>query len=152
MSVTDAGHHVEDIIALLENAPDTDWTPTTPNIREYWADAQSERGPGADQPAVCYVWSPTDTTLERFSIDEDKFREGNTVEVQIWSLDETEVRQLQTDVARILGQYLDDNAVATPYSTVEPTTLMDFREQKPARTTDHYIMAVEIETDGLRDV
>jgi len=152
MSVTDAGHHVADIIALLEAAPDSDWTPTTPNIRRYWDDAQSERGPGAGQPAVAYVWSPTDTTLERFSIDEDNYRETNTVEIQLWSLDETEVRQLQTDVANILGDYLDDNATATPYSSVEPTTLMDFREQTPARSTDHYIMAVEVETDGLRDV
>jgi hypothetical protein len=151
MSATDATTHVEEIKSLLEAAPDTDWTPTTPTIRTYWEDAQSERGPGADQPGVLYVWSPTDSTLETFSMDGDDFLENNTVEVQAWSLDEQEARQLQSDITRILSQYLDDNTVNTPYSDVHPTGQADFREQKPARDTRHYVMSVTVETTGLSD-
>jgi len=151
MSATDATTHVEEIKGLLEAAPDTDWTPATPAIRTYWDDAQSERGPGADQPGVLYVWSPTDSTLETFSMDGDDFLENTTVEVQAWSLDEQEARQLQADVTRILSQYLDDNSVNTPYSDVHPTGQADFREQKPARDTRHYVMSVTVETTGLSD-
>jgi len=151
MSATDTTTHVEEIIALLEAAPDTDWTRDTPDVRTYWADSQQERGPGDGQPAVLYVWSPTDSSLETFSMDGDEFREDTTTEVQIWSLDETEARQLQADVTRILSQFLDDNATNTPYSDVHPVNQRDFREQKPARDTRHYVMAVEIETTGLSD-
>lgn len=149
MSVTSADHHVQAIIDLLQAEADTSWTPTPPDIKEYWADAQNERGPGADQPSICYVWSPTDSTLDQFSMDDDEFDQTDTVEVQVWSLDETEARQLQGDVTDILSQYLNDNSTDTPYTEVRPTLEKDFREQKSARRTDHYIMAVEIETRGL---
>jgi len=151
MSVTNAGHHVQVIIDLLENAASTEWTPATdPVVKNYWDDAQSERGPGADQPAILYVWSPTGSSLDRFSMDGDEFDRSDTVEVQAWSLDETEVEQLQADVVDILSQYLDDNETQTPYTDVAPVATEDFREQKPARTTDHYVMSVEIETRDLQ--
>ena len=47
MSVTNADQHVQAIIDLLEAADDAEWG-TVPDVREYWADAQSERGPGAE--------------------------------------------------------------------------------------------------------
>jgi hypothetical protein len=151
MSVTNAEHHVQVIIDLLENADATEWTPDTPTVKNYWDDAQSERGPGAGQPGILYVWSPTGSTLDRFSIDGDKFDRSDTVEVQAWTLDETETRQLQGNVVDILSQYLDDNETETPYTDVQPTNTEDFREQKPARTTDHYVMSVEVETTDLQD-
>jgi hypothetical protein len=151
MSATDATTHVEEITALLEAAPDSDWTPATPAIRNYWDDAQSERGPGAGQPGVLYLWSPTDSQLETFSMDGTQHEENTTVEIQVWSLDPQEARQLQADVTRIIGLYIDNNAATTPYSTVEPTGQADFREQKPARNTDHYVMSVTVETTGLSE-
>jgi len=150
MSVTSAEHHVQVIIDLLQNADATEWQPTTPNVRNYWDDAQSERGPGADQPGILYVWSPTGSTLDRFSMDATRFDRSDTVEVQAWSLDETETRQLQGGVVDILSQYLDDNETLTPYTDVAPVATEDFREQKPARTTDHYVMSVEVETRDLQ--
>jgi len=149
MSATSETHHVEQIIRLLEATADSEWTPAVPNVRNYWADSQQERGPGADQPAVLYVWSPTDSTLEAFSMDGTRFREDTTVEIQVWSLDEQEARQLQADVTRILAKYLNDNRNNTPYSDVHPTGQADFREQKPARDTRHYVMSVTVETTGL---
>lgn len=151
MSTTSADHHVQVIIDLLDAAASAEWTPPTdPVVKNYWDDTQSERGPGADQPAILYVWSPTGSTLDRFSIDDDEFDRGDTVEVQAWSLDETEVRQLQADVVDILSQYLDDNETETPYTDVAPVNTEDFREQTPARSTNHYVMAVEIETRDLQ--
>jgi len=127
------------------------WSVDPPTVKQYWDDAQGERGPGADQPGICYVWSPTTSTLERFSRDKDKFEQENNVEVQMWSLDKTVTQQLQADVTKILSKYLDDNEINTPYSDLAPVGENDFREQKPARQTDHYVMSVEIETTGLSD-
>lgn len=150
--VTNEEHHVEAIIDLLSQAEDyAFWRPTPPTVRKYWADSQSEKGPGADQPAILYVWSPTDSTLERFSVDDTELQQQDTVEVQVWSLDETEATILQEDVTRILSEYLDDNQTNVPYTDVAPVVESDYREQKNARSTDYYITAVEVETDGLTE-
>jgi hypothetical protein len=151
MSTTDAGHHVQDVINLLDAAASGEWTNAVPTVENYWDVAQSEKGPGADQPAELYVWSPATSDLEQFSMDGEKDDRTDQIEVQVWSLDPTEARQYQTDAARILGEYIDDNAVETPYSTVKPTGLNDYREQKAARRTDHYILSVEVEPRGLAD-
>ena len=76
---------------------------------------------------------------------------GDTIEIQIWSLDEPETQQLQSDVVDILSQYLDDNNIRTPYSDLAPTGTDDFREQTSATHTDHYVMSVEVGTRGLQD-
>jgi hypothetical protein len=150
MSVTNADHHVQVIIELLDAAGTTEWTPATdPEVKNYWDDSQQERGPGADQPAILYVWSPTGSSLERFAMDGDRFDRSDSVEVQAWSLDESETEQLQGDVTDILSQYLDDNKTETPYTDVAPVNEEDFREQNPARKTDHYVMSVEAATRGL---
>jgi len=144
---TSEDHHVEAVIDLLQQA--TEWsTATDPTVRAYWEDSQSERGPGADQPAIAYVWSPVDSTLDRFSMDSD-LRETNTVEIQLWSLDEQEPVTLQRDVINILGQYLDDNKINTPYTDLQPSSASDYRAQTPARSTGHYIMSVQVDTDAL---
>lgn len=148
--VTAQDHQTGAIYDLLSQAEDFGgWTAPTPNVRRWWDDAQGERGPGAEQPPVVYVWSPTGSTLDRFDMDGNDFEQQDTVEVQVWSLSEHEAEQLQSDVTRILSGYLDDNTVATPYSDVAPVNEEDFREQTPARRTDHYVMSVEIETTHL---
>ena len=151
MSVSNADHHVQVVIDLLKDADAQQWTPDTPDIRNYWDDSGSERGNGADMPAVLYVWSPTGSTLERFSSDGDKFDRQDTIEIQIWSFDEPETQQLQSDVVDILSQYLDDNKIRTPFSDLAPTGVDDFREQTSATHTDHYVMSVEVGTRGLQD-
>jgi len=150
MSITTATQPVQAIIDLLENADSTEWTPTQdPVVKNYWNDSQSERGPGDGQPPILYVWSPTGSTLDRFSVDGDDFQRNDTVEVQAWSLVESETVGLQEDVIDILSQYLDDNETDTPYTDVAPVNAEDFREQTPARSTQHYVMSVEVETVDL---
>ena len=143
---------VEIVTDLLAQAGDFDlWTTDTPDVKRYGEDSSSERGNGADMPAVLYVWSPTGSTLDRFSGDGDKFDRQDTIEIQIWSLDEPETQQLQSDVVDILSQFLDDNKIRTPYSDLAPTGVDDFREQTSATHTDHYVMSVEVEARGLQD-
>ena len=53
-------NEVAAIIGLLEAADDAEWG-TVPDVREYWADAQSERGPGvADCRSRCLGLGRTD--------------------------------------------------------------------------------------------
>lgn len=140
---------VSTIMDLLSVEDDRAWTIRAPQIKRWWDDAQSERGPGADQPGVLYVWSPTGSSLDRFSMDAQVYDRNDTVEIQAWSLDEAETEQLRQDVVRILSAYLDDNETLTPFTDIQPTTSTDFREQKQARKTNHYIASVEVETTDL---
>jgi hypothetical protein len=150
MSTTSADHHVQAVIDLLEAAADAEWpSDTPPDIYRYWDIAQSEKGPGADQVPHLYVWSPTSSPKERFSMDTDEYDRTDAIEIQVWSLDATEVKDYQLSTAAVLEGYLDDNKTETPYQTVDPVGENDFREQKTARRTEHYIMSVEVDLRGL---
>jgi len=152
MSVTSDRDHVEAVIDLLENAADTEWSSADPpTIKRYWDDAQQERGPGAGQPPTIYVWSPTDTSLEQFSIDGEQFEQRDVVELLVYSLDSRETETVQSDVTSVLSGYLNDNKTETPYATVEPVAESDFRSQKQRRLTDHYVQGVQVEPYGLSD-
>lgn len=140
----------DQIKSLLSQTSGGNWTGEKPTVKHYWDDAQGERGPGASQAPVLYVWQPTSSTLDRFSMDGTRFDRGDTVRVQVWSLDERRAVQVQRDVTAFISEYLDDNAVQTPASDIAPVTEDDFREQNPARKTDHYVMSVEIEIRGLQ--
>jgi hypothetical protein len=140
----------DQIKSLLAQTSGGNWTGDKPTVKHYWDDAQGERGPGASQAPILYVWQPTGSTLDRFSMDGTRFDRGDTVEIQVWSLDEGRAVQVQRDVTDFISEYLDDNAVQTPASDIAPVTEDDFREQNPARKTDHYVMSVEIEIRGLQ--
>jgi hypothetical protein len=153
MSTTSADHHVQAIIDLLDAADATDWpSDTPPDIYRYWDIAQAEKGPGADQPPHLYVWSPTTSTKERFSMDTEDYDRTDAIEVQAWALDATVVKDYQQAAAGVLEAYLDDNKTETPYQTVDPVGENDFREQKTTRQTDHFVMSIEIDARGLDDI
>jgi len=143
---------VETVYDLLEQAA-TDsslWTNTPPEVFFYWDIAFQEKGPGADMPPRVYVWSPTASQTPPFSADGDEFDTEATVEIQLWSLDEREVKVLQNDITQFLSQYFADNANQTDFVNVFPVNKSDYREQKPSRKTQSYVMAIEVELKGLK--
>jgi hypothetical protein len=152
MSISSANSHVEVVVDLLKAEPDSSYSINgRPKIKTFQDDAASERGPGAGQPPVIYVHSPTGSTLDRHSMDDQQFNQSNTARIQIFSLDEQAVLDLQDDVIEILSQFLQDNRNATPFNDLAPTQASDFREQKQARITDHFVTQVTVETTNLTD-
>jgi hypothetical protein len=150
MSISSATSHVQVIIDLLEAEPDTTWSVSgSPRIKDFFADAAAEKGPGADQPPVIYVWSPTGANIERHSMDDQQFYRENVALVLIMSLSEQQVIDVQADVVQILSEYLQDNREATPFNDLAPTQASDFREQKEARLTDHFATQVRVVTKNL---
>jgi len=73
------------------------------------------------------------------------------VELLVYSLDSRETELVQSDVTRVLSEYLNDNKTETPFATVEPVAESDFRSQKQRRLTDHYVQGVQVEPRGLSD-
>jgi hypothetical protein len=122
-----------------------------PVIKRYFDDAPAERGPGAGQQPVIYVYSPTSATLDRHSMDDQQFNRQNTLQVLIMSLQEDEVIDLVGSVVQILSQFLQDNRSSTPFNDLAPTQTSDFRRQTSARNTDHFVTQVTVETTNLPD-
>jgi len=152
MSVTSAAHHVPAIINLLNAAANTAWpNDTAPDVFRYQDRSQQERGPGAGQVPHLYVWSPTTSSIEQFTRDGTRFNRSDVIDILVYSFEETTARTYRDAAVEILSQYLDDNETETPYSTVEPTGLNDYREQKATRQTQHFVMGLEVEPRGLTD-
>ena len=145
-----AENYVEKIIALLQAEADTFWGTTEPPvIKTYQADAQQERGQGADQPPVIYVWSPTSESLEAFSLDGTQYDREPTVECLAYSLDEGVAVQLQQDIVESLSGYINDNKQETIFTNVEPSAASDYREQNAARSTEQNVMGVTVDARRL---
>jgi len=141
---------VETIREILNEIPQF-WHGEDPTVKNYWDDAQSERGPGADMPPIMYVWQPTGNTKERFSMDGTHTDDTVSVEVLVYSLDDTEPIRYANDAENILEFYFDDNSTRTDFTTVEPITQNDYRQQNPARQTDMFVVGLEIELRRLDD-
>lgn len=144
---------VESIYDLLDQATnDTSlWTNNPPEVNYYWDIPFAEKSPGADQPDRLYVWSPTGVDTPPFSADGERFDADATVEIQMWSLDEFDVKALQNDVLQFLSNYFADNKEDTAFTHIFPQTASDYREQNPSRRTEAYVMAVEIDLRRLSD-
>src|SRR6056297_690713 len=151
MSVSGASSHTQAIKDILEAEDTGSWTDSIPNIRFYRDDPPSEKGPGEGQPPVVYVWSPTSTDLPQFSSDGDLFDRQSSVEILVYSLDDTECEQVQNDVVQIISSYFADNTVRTEFNDIRPNNKNDYRSQKNAGRTDHFIMGVEATLRGLDD-
>lgn len=127
----------------------TGWTNATPEVHRMNEKTQTYRESNPD-PAL-YVWSPTGGDIRRFSADGDQMRQIQRVEVDVWTLDSSDTFDYFEDVIDLFDDYLNDQEQNTVFHRVEPTNSEDFRPQKRADKTDHYIMTVEIQTRRLRD-
>lgn len=125
------------------------WTLADPTV-EHWEDrAESERGPGDDQPAELYTWQPTRTPRDRFSADGTLMVETPTAEAWVYALDRDDVATYARDAIDIVEQYMDNQYDQTDYGDIVPSGIEDFREAKVARRSAHYVYAVEVEFERL---
>jgi len=152
MSVTtNASEAVERIVDLLDDAAPSVWTNATPRVQAMWETSQQGRQHYKD-PAV-YVWSPVDSEFNLLSgFDADRNRDRSTVEVQCWTLDETESATLASDVVNELFAYANDNEAFTNAHRIRPQSAADNRAQSQARLTNHFVYNVTIDLRFLRDV
>jgi len=120
-------------------------------VKNYWDEAQSERGQAADQPPRLYVWQPASESHDKFSLDGDTSDDSVTIEVLIYSLDEIEAKRYAADVRGILQLYINDNKDVTQYTDIKPVATNDYRQQSNHRATDQYVLSVEIDMRTLQE-
>jgi len=151
MSVSSsATEAVETIVDLLDGAPSGAWTNTTPDrVAKYQTHAEKARM-NYPNPAL-YIWSPVDASLDAFDAEYSRIDETRTVEIQVWTLDDTETAQYHQDVIDFLAQYGNDNTDNTTFHRIRPTAADDLRSEHIVRQTDHYIATVTVELRNFRD-
>ena len=141
---------VEAIQDLLQQADTSVWnTADDPNVYKWWDRAQSERGPGQGQPPELYVSSLTGAPIERISADGALLQEEPTVEIWVYTLSESDTAQLARDVIQFMSEYMDNQEANGPFVDIVPSNVEDFREQKLAQHTDHFVYQVEISLERL---
>lgn len=149
---TTAVDPVQAVIDLLDGEPDASWTGDAPNIYEYEAIPQNEKGPGADMPPELYVLNPTESSHPPLSgYDYEHFDSTFTVVVQAWALSDGVV-SINNDIKTILGQYGNDNEDRTPFHRIRPTNSNDWSEQTNPRNTDYYLGDVTVELRRLSSI
>jgi len=137
---------------ILTRTKDKRWSIDPPTVLNYWDRTQQERGQGADQPAEIYVWETAGKDIERFSLDNDSTHDTASVEALIYSLDAEEVIDYAEDARNNIEQFFDDNKEASSWQTIEVTSVNDFREQTQRRSTDQYVVSLEIELEKIQSV
>jgi hypothetical protein len=138
---------IQDILERTEGV----WRAEEPIVKNYWDEAQSERGQGADQPPKLYVWQPASESHDKFSLDGDHSDDTVTIEVLVYSLNETEAKRYAADVRGLLQLYINDNADVTEYTEIKPVNTNDYREQNNRRATEQYVLSVEVEMRTLQE-
>ena len=143
---------VDTVIEILERDVISDYRNQDPTVLNYWDRTQQERGQGADQPAEIYVWETAGKDIERFSLDDNSTHDTASVEALVYSLDEQAVIDYAEDARNNIEQFFDDNKEASSWQTIEVTSVNDFREQTQRRSTDQYVVSLEIELEKIQEV
>ncbi len=146
---TDPRAAIYDILTDIDG-----WDGPTPSVDLYEDVSQKSKRNESD-PAL-YLFKPGTDAIDRFSADGDTLTEDETVEIQIWILEDTRdyaakqlARQYRDTIIQELTQYLTDNYETTEFHRIEPAGANDFRHQHLARRTDHYIYSVDVDTHRL---
>ena len=128
---------------LLIKSETSQWAYGKPEIIELLTERTGQERINESRDAL-YIWEPTEADITRLSADGTQIDEFPTVQVLIWSLDETTAMQHQSDVIQILGSYMDDNKQETNFNNIEPTSREDLRNERMANRADHFVMGVTV--------
>jgi hypothetical protein len=142
---------VDATIDILRTASGAAWTNGEPDVFHHDEIPFSEKGPGGGQNAQIYVWAPTDATLGELSAAGEYIDKTHVVEIQVWSLDR-DVTQYRRDILDIMGRVINNQQRNGEFITFSPTASRDYRADKAARQTDHYINTVQIDPRKLDSV
>jgi len=152
MSVTSSESEPVDAVKdLLEQQDSSNWTNQAPVIEYVHEVPFSEKGPGDGQPAELFVWQPVDSDISKLTAEGRYLDEDHNVEVQIWTLTESETMEYARDVIQIFGDFLDTQKNVSEFITLPPTSTRDLRSDKLPRKTSHYLATVEISPRKLSE-
>lgn len=147
MATSTSDFAVETCVDLLQGEPDNTWTDGAVEVYQ-WQETDAKGRKGIDRGL--YVWSPVETSLDKFSADGDHLDQQDQIEIVIGTYGKTETARLIEDTIDVMGQYIDDNHSNVNFRSVEPTAATDDRANTILRKTDHYTGTVTVQLENLR--
>ena len=141
---------VETTEDILSQTTDSEWTNDKPDRIDFLWNYDHNDRVNYPNPAL-YVYSPTESTNEKFSIDGNRYIDNASVEIIVMTLDALKTKQYAKDAVQLFTEYFDDNNDKTNFIEISPDTDADLRNEHVAGTTDHYLSTVELSYLDLKD-
>jgi hypothetical protein len=136
---------VEQIIALLESTTNDCFRYDQPErIDTIWEYSHNDRINFRD--AAFYLYTPTDASIDKFSIDGDNFNQTLTIEILVMTLDQQETIAYLQDLSQLIAQLFNDNTEeSTLFHRFGNISAADLRNEHITQQSDHYIGSVTFE-------
>jgi len=146
---------IQQIAKLIKKTNDSRWRYGKPDrIAPIWEYSHNDRinFPGA----AFYIYTPADSTVDKFGIEGDSFNQTITIEIIIMTLEATETQGYVGDTAEFITQLYNDNTRNTvQFHRFGNITASDLRNEHMRQQTDHYLASVTFEIqrfDSIRDL
>jgi hypothetical protein len=136
---------VAQIIRLLEDTSNSCFRYDQPErIGTIWEYSHNDRINFRD--AAFYLYTPTDASIDKFSIDGDNFNQTLTIEVLVMTLDQQETSAYLRDLSKLIAQLYDDNTQESfLFHRFGNINAADLRNEHITQQSDHYIGTVTFE-------
>ncbi|UXF49900.1 hypothetical protein 7841G3A1_14 [Haloquadratum phage sp.] len=146
---------IQQIIKLINKTNDSRWRYGKPErIAPIWEYSHNDR---INFPnAAFYIYTPAESTVDKFGIEGESFNQTITIEILIMTLEATETQGYVGDTAEFITQLYNDNTQNTVnFHRFGNITASDLRNEHMGQQTDHYLASVTFEIqrfDAIRDL
>jgi len=146
---------IQQIVNLINKTNDSRWRYGKPErIAPIWEYSHNDRI-NFPNPAF-YIYTPAESTVDKFGIEGDSFNQTITIEILIMTLEATETQGYVGDTAEFITQLYNDNTRNTvQFHRFGNITASDLRNEHMGQQTDHYLASVTFEIqrfDAIRDL
>jgi hypothetical protein len=101
--------------------------------------------------AAFYVYTPTDASIDKFSIDGDNFNQTLTIEILVMTLDPQETSAYLRDLSQLISGLYNDNTVNSfLFHRFGNINAADLRNEHITQQSDHYIGSVTFEVQQFK--
>ncbi|UXF49936.1 hypothetical protein 7841G3A2_13 [Haloquadratum phage sp.] len=146
---------IQQIVNLINKTNDSRWRYGKPErIAPIWEYSHNDR---INFPnAAFYIYTPAESTVDKFGIEGESFNQTITIEILIMTLEATETQGYVGDTAEFITQLYNDNTQNTvQFHRFGNITASDLRNEHMGQQTDHYLASVTFEIqrfDAIRDL
>ncbi|UXF50121.1 hypothetical protein 7865G3C4_16 [Haloquadratum phage sp.] len=146
---------IQQIVNLINKTNDSRWRYGKPDrIAPIWEYSHNDRI-NFPNPAF-YIYTPAESTVDKFGIEGESFNQTITIEILIMTLEATETQGYVGDTAEFITQLYNDNTRNTvQFHRFGNITASDLRNEHMGQQTDHYLASVTFEIqrfDAIRDL
>jgi hypothetical protein len=143
---------IQQIVNLINKTNDSRWRYGKPErIAPIWEYSHNDRI-NFPNPAF-YIYTPAESTVDKFGIEGESFNQTITIEILIMTLEATETQGYVGDTAEFITQLYNDNTQNTvQFHRFGNITASDLRNEHMGQQTDHYLASVTFEIQRFNSI